>query len=227
MKTNATERRKVLAFLRQLKKHNDRTWFKANRALYDEAADIFNRMAAEFISAVANFDHEVVGIEVKQTTYRIYRDTRFSHDKSPYKTHIGSFLNAQGQKSPYLGYYLHIEPGACMVSCGNYWLPSDTLQAIRNDIVANPQRLLDIINEPEFIKLYGDEIGFDCLKTTPKGFPKDFPYPNLIRPRAYGLCHYYSDAEIASPQWIEHVVHACQVGKPFMDYFNEIVIDYI
>ncbi|MBR4553482.1 MAG: DUF2461 domain-containing protein [Bacteroidaceae bacterium] len=227
MNTTNTERKKVLSFLRQLKQHNERPWFKANRALYDETADIFQRMAADFIQSLADFDEEIAGIEVKKTTYRIYRDTRFSADKSPYKTHIGSFINARGQKTPYLGYYLHVEPNASMVACGNYWLPSDTLQAIRNEIVANPKRLLDIITEPRFKQLFGETIGMDCLKTVPKGFPKDFPHPELIRPRAYCVMLPLTDSEVVSANWLQRATEACQVAKPFMDYFNETVEDYL
>lgn len=227
MNTTTAERKKVFAFLRSLRAHNERPWFKEHRALYDEAADIFHRMASDFIKAIAEFDEEVAGIEVKNTTYRIYRDTRFSNDKSPYKTHLGSFLNAHGQKSPYLGYYLHVEPGASMVACGNYWLPADILSAVRNGIVADPTPLISIMDEPRFRALYGSEIGFDCLKTVPKGFPKDFEYPELIRPRAYSVSLSLNDLDITSPDWLPRVVDACRVAKPFMDYINETVADYL
>ena len=227
MKTTAIERRKIIDFLRVLKKNNERTWFKANRALYDEAAEIFNRMAAELINAIAAFDTDVQGIEVKQTTYRIYRDTRFSNDKSPYKTHIGSFINPRGIKSPHLGYYLHIEPDESMIACGGYWLPSDALFAVRNEIVADPQRLLNIMEDSDFQKFYGNTIGFDCLKTIPKGFPKDFPHPALIRPRAYCVSMPLSDDEITNDDWLDRAISACRAAKPFMDYINETVDDYI
>ena len=227
MTTTATERRKVLDFLRMLKKHNERTWFKSHRPLYDEAADIFHRMATDLISAIAEFDPDVSGIEVKQTTYRIYRDTRFSNDKSPYKTHIGSFINPRGIKSPHLGYYLHIEPNASMIACGGYWLPPEALFAVRNEIVADPQRLLNIMDTPAFRECYGTTIGFDCLKTVPKGFPKDFPHPALIRPRAYCVSRPLNDEEITDDGWLDRATFACCAAKPFMDYINETVDNYL
>ena len=227
MTTTATERRKVLAFLQTLKKHNERTWFKANRSLYDEAADIFYRMAADLINAIAEFDPDVSGIEVKHTTFRIYRDTRFSKDKSPYKTHIGSFINPRGIKSPHLGYYLHVEPGESMIACGGYWLPTEALFAVRNEIVADPQRLLTIMKAPDFQEHYGTTIGIDCLKTIPKGFPKDFPHPALIRPRAYCVSLPFSDEEVIDEGWLDRASFACRAAKPFMDYINETVDDYL
>lgn len=225
--TNPAERKKTFAFIRTLKAHNDRTWFKANRPRYDEAAEIFSRMAEEFIHVLAEFDNEVAGIQPKQTTFRIYRDTRFSADKSPYKTHLGSFVNARGLKSPYLGYYLHLEPGACMVACGNYWLPAEALHAIRNGIVADPAPLLAIMDNPEFKKHFGTAIGFDCLKTIPKGFPKDFPHPDLIRPRAYCVSMPLADSDITAKDWLATISNACSAAKPFMDYINDTVQDYI
>ncbi|MBR1838702.1 MAG: DUF2461 domain-containing protein [Bacteroidaceae bacterium] len=225
--TTISARRKVLQFLRDIKLNNNRPWFKAHRAVFDEAQAIFHDMAQELIDDIATFDAEVAGIEARSTTYRFYRDTRFSADKSPYKRHFGTFINTHGTKAFTMGYYYHIEPGASMIACGNYWHPTDALTAIRNDIVANPQLLLRIVEDARFQALFGQEIGMDCLKTVPKGFPKDFPHPELIRPRAYCVQMPLSDDKVLSSDWLEHVGEACRVAKPFMDYINQTLEDYI
>ncbi len=228
MPTTQAERRKIFQFLRQIRANNNRPWFHNHRALYDEARDIFLRMIGELINEISTFDEQIIGLEPKRTTYRIHRDTRFSADKSPYKIHLGSFINTHGTKAFTLGYYLHLQPDECMLACGNYWMPPEALTAIRNDIVANAEPLLSILHDRHFKSVYGaSEIGTDCLKTVPKGFPKDFPHPELIRPRAYCLTLPLSDNDVLAPTWLNHIAQACRAAKPFMDYFNATLEDYI
>ncbi|MBP3228888.1 MAG: DUF2461 domain-containing protein [Bacteroidaceae bacterium] len=227
MPTTTSQRRKVFAFLRQIKRHNDRVWFNANRPLYQEARDVFLDMSQELIDRIATFDPEIGGIAPKSTVYRINRDTRFSADKSPYKTHLGSFITPHGPKSAYLGYYLHVEPGASLVACGGYWLTPEMLAAVRNSIVAETDRFRAIVEAPAFREAFGTELGVDCLKTLPKGFPKDYPHPEYLRPRAYTVWHNLSDDELLDASWADRAADLCRLGKPFMDFINDTVADYL
>lgn len=218
-------RENIFAFLRNIAAHNDREWFKAHRAEYDEARAIFEDMAQTLINRISTFDPEVANVEVNNTLYRFYRDTRFSPDKSPYKRHFGTYINTMGKKSIHGGYYFHIEPDNSMAACGSYWLPSDALYAVRNSIVVEIDRFRSIVENPEFKSLY-PTIGIEHLKTLPKGFPRDFPYPEYIRPKDYALCTTLTENDILADDWADTVAYRFKVLKPFLDFINETVDDY-
>ena len=115
----------IIDFLTDLSQNNDRTWFEANRGRYKLVKQRMDEVAAEFIEAVAAFDPSVEGVQVKDATYRIYRDTRFSKDKSPYKTWWGVYVCPHGKKSGFSGYYMHVEPDQnCYMLCTGADCPS-------------------------------------------------------------------------------------------------------
>ena len=133
---------------------------------------------------ISLFDESIRGVQVKDCTYRIYRDTRFSQDKTPYKTHLGGYINARGKKSDHCGYYVHIEPGNCLLAGGSYCLPPKTLKAVRQAVYDNIDEFRGIVENPDF-KQYFPVIGEDFLKTAPKGFPKDFEYVQYLKCKEY------------------------------------------
>lgn len=104
--------KEVIEFFRELHDHNTREWFDANRARWKRVQTQFHAFAEGLIDGIASFDPSVQGLRAKDCTYRIARDTRFSPDKSPYKTYIGAYVAPHGKKSGYAGYYFHIEPCA-------------------------------------------------------------------------------------------------------------------
>ena len=116
----------IIRFLEQLRRHNNREWFEANKLWYRDVKARFDGLVARLIDAIAAFDPSVAGLAVKDCTYRIYRDTRFSSNKEPYKTHFGAYFCPRGKKSGYAGYYFHVEPqgdgliGGHLLSAGLY-----------------------------------------------------------------------------------------------------------
>lgn len=218
--------RQIFDFLRTLKKNNNREWFKENRPSYDRAAATFAEMVKTTIGQIAQFDPAVGNVEVKQTTYRIYRDTRFSEDKTPYKTHIGAYINIHGTKSLHGGYYLHLEPGESGLGCGPYWLPTNILTAVRNDIVNRTEEFRAIVEEPTFKATY-PSFGMNHLKTYPKGFDRTYPYPEYLRAKDYTLWYDLADDFFLRPDWAEQVGEKFKLMKPFMDFINETIDDYI
>lgn len=174
--------KEVYDFLLELRSHNDRDWFNANKERYLQAKAVTEELTERLIAGVTRFDPEAARLRPTDCTYRIYRDTRFSNDKTPYKTHIGIYINPPGgKKSPTAGYYLHLEPGQTMVA-GGAWCPeSAQLKAIRQDIFDNYDEYLEIIHSPKFSQFFS-EVGEDFLKTAPKGFPKDWEHIDLLRP---------------------------------------------
>ncbi|MDE6311582.1 MAG: DUF2461 domain-containing protein [Muribaculaceae bacterium] len=178
----------IIAFLRELAANNNREWFAANKARYDAVRAKIFTLSERLIEQVALVDPSASALTPEQCTYRIYRDTRFSSDKTPYKTHIGIFINPpRGKKSITMGYYLHIEPDNVFFCGGTIGLPSPVLKAVREAIYDNIEEYLGIIDDPDFRK-YLPLVGDNLLKTAPKGFPKDWKYIDLIRPRDYVAC---------------------------------------
>lgn len=116
--------KEIFSFLADVAANNNREWFAENRHRYADASGRFTAIAEDMISRIARFEPAVAGLPVKSTLYRFYRDTRFSPDKSPYKRHFGCYINPCGKKSAHGGYYLHLQPGSCMLCVGTYELPS-------------------------------------------------------------------------------------------------------
>ena len=148
--------KRILKYLRQLAKNNNRTWFQEHKQEYDAIRADFEQGVEQAIRRIISFDPSVIHLTVKDCTYRFYRDTRFSNDKSPYKNHLGAYIAAHGKKALHGGYYLHLEPGHCMVACGNYWLPTNILTSCRNEIMGNTEQWLRCVQNPEFLKYFGN-----------------------------------------------------------------------
>ncbi|MDE5882750.1 MAG: DUF2461 domain-containing protein [Muribaculaceae bacterium] len=212
--------KKILKFLKSLSENNNRDWFNEHKDEYLRIKSDIEQLTQRLINEVAAFDPEAAYLTPADCTYRIYRDTRFSSDKTPYKTHIGIFINPpMGKKSNRMGYYLHIEPGKSLVAVGTVCLPSKIVTAIRKSIFENVDEYLEIINEPEF-KEFFPEIGENKVKTAPKGFSKDWSYIDLVRPRDFCASHYLSDEEMCSSELVEKVGKLFRVSKPFNDFIN-------
>ena len=216
----------VLRFLTKIAAHNDREWMAAHRAEYDEARAAFEGLTADLIRALAEVDPAVAPLSVSDCTYRFYRDTRFSPDKSPYKRHMGAYVNPRGKKSPHGGYYLHLQPGACEIAGGAYCLEPKLLRAVRESVVDRTDEFRAIVEESRFRALF-PVIGLDRVKTLPKGFPRDFPWPDYIRCKDYCVGHAVSDAFFDDPAWMDRAVDEFRVMKPFLDFVNDTIDDYL
>lgn len=212
--------KEILEFLSELKANNNREWFAANKDTYLRVKGKVDGLACSLIAGVAGFDPDAAVLTPADCTYRIYRDTRFSQDKTPYKTHIGIFINPPyGKKSNRMGYYLHIEPGHSFVAAGTVCLPSKTVTAIRKSIYDNIEEYLEIINAPAF-KAAFPVIGDNCLKTAPKGFPRDWKHIELVRPKDFVTSHTLTSREMCGKDMPERVTELFHVAKPFNDFIN-------
>lgn len=223
-------------FLRDVAANNNRPWFQEHKARYDAARAEFERGVAEAIGRIAAFDPSVAHVTVKDATYRFYRDTRFSADKSPYKTHFGAYVAAHGKKALHGGYYIHLEPGHCMLSCGNYWLPTNILTSCRNEIMGNIDRWLACVGSEDFVRYFGPApggelfsgqgFGIERLKTCPAGFPRDYEHIGYLRMKDYCCWHCVGDGFFAEPGWLDRMERILKAGKPMMDFINSVIDDY-
>ncbi|HEY4800828.1 MAG TPA: DUF2461 domain-containing protein, partial [Bacteroidia bacterium] len=168
----------VFAFLKNIKKHNNRNWFNANKDVYLVQYQTVVHFADALIATMNRHD-KIETPSGKKAVFRIYRDVRFSKDKSPYKTHFGMHLSRAG-KLLRGGYYLHIEPGNCFVG-GGFWDPNpDDLKHIRSQIALDPSPLRKIIKSKNFKSTFGKLEG-EKLVFAPKGYEKDHPAADLLR----------------------------------------------
>ncbi len=209
----------TIKFLADLARNNDRVWFDGNRSRYEAARDNFSAFVQAVLDKIAGFDPIYKGLEAKSCIFRINRDTRFSHDKSVYKTNFGAFMVRGGKKNGdrYPGYYLHIEPGQSFVAGGAYIPPAPWLNAIRESISENGDRLIRIINSPEYSKWFNGLEG-EMLKVPPRGYAKDNPHIELIKMKSFLAEKSFTDKKVLSPGFFEEVTGAFRAMKPLNDF---------
>jgi len=209
----------VFDFLTQLKANNNRDWFNEHKAFFNEAKASFEASMQQFIDIVHEVDPTVGLLTPKECVFRIYRDTRFAKDKTPYKTNMGGFVAKGGRKSTAAGYYLHVEPGECMIAGGSYCPPADVLKAIRREIYNFTDEYKAIINGKEFNKVFPQKFE-DKLKMAPKGFPKDFEDIELLKYKSFAPLHPATDDELIGDEALQNVKHIIKVLEPHNTFIN-------
>ena len=225
--------KRVLAFLRELRENNNTVWFHAHRAEYEEVRSYFNDFAVRLIAKVQEFDASVAGLELKDCTYRINRDIRFSSDKSPYKTHMGVFICPGGKKSGKAGYYIHVSPegeggggypDGCMLAIGNYCYDKKVVEIVREDIEDDGAFFDGMIQNA---KQKGYQLDCeDSLKRVPRGFNADSPYAEYLKLKSYCLSKRVSEEFVCAESLMENVVEEFRSQKSFNDYLNKVA-DYV
>ena len=216
---------RIYEFLRQIAVHNDREWFHAHQPEYKAARELFEGYVQQVILRIAAFDSAVAYQTAKSCIYRFARDTRFSEDKAPYKRHFGAFICSHGRKSYRGGYYLHLEPGHSLVAGGSWCPPPHLLRQIRQRIVDDTEGFRAIVEDADFHALY-PIVGGDPVKTMPKGFPKDFAYPEYLRPRLYTVWHPVADDLVSQKDSLDSIAQMFCVMHPFNAFLNEVFDDY-
>jgi uncharacterized protein (TIGR02453 family) len=210
----------ILSFLRDLAQNNHRDWFNTHKSQYQESLDYFRGFAGKLLSGISGFDPSLGNLEPKDTIFRIYKDVRFSKDKSPYKTHFGCWMTKGGRKSTDAGYYFHLEPGKSFLAAGVWMPPKEQLKLIRQEIVFNPDAYLEVINDPLLRKRYERGGKEDMLKKGPADFPKDFTLLEEIKYKHYIYSRNYSDADILDPKVSDHAVEDFRGLYPLVSYLN-------
>jgi uncharacterized protein (TIGR02453 family) len=205
-------------FLRRLKENNNRPWFNDHKAEYEQARGEMIAFAEELMLRLARHD-ELEPSTGKKILFRIYRDVRFSKDKSPYKTHFsGSFVRATKWRRG--GYYFHIQPGGCFLG-GGFWAPNAAdLKRIRQEIAIDAAPLRKIIAAPNFINTFGS-LGGDQLRTAPRGYPKDHPNIDLLRYKQFLLSKDFTDQEAMTEGFVDKLDEGFQHMRPFFDFMSD------
>jgi len=213
----------TIDFLKKLKKNNNRDWFNANKKLYEDARYDFEVFVFELIQKIAEFDETVSGLEPKDCMFRIYKDVRFSKDKTPYKTNFGAAINKGGRKLSIGGYYLHISPDEYFLGSGLYMPSPEKLLAVRNSIAAKSAKFKSIVESKEFKKNFGKLWGGDTLKTVPKGFDKEHPMAEYLKLKSFICDHVVKEDKALSKNYGDYIAKIFKTAKPFNDFLNDAI----
>lgn len=208
---------KTFQFLHRLAANNNREWFTENKSEFDAIQKEVKQFYAE-IQERLNVHDEIE----KHKFFRIYRDVRFSKDKTPYKTHFaGSFSRSGAHLRG--GYYLRIKPGESFLA-GGFWEPNkEDLFRIRKEIEIDASEFREILADATFQKYFGDKFEGDELKTAPKGFDKTHPDIDLIRKKGYIAIRNLSDEEVLSENFLAEIDASYQALRPFFDLMSSVL----
>jgi len=209
-------------FLKNLAKNNDRDWFGANKTTYEEEYNFVISFADELLELLSKHDN-IENQSGKKTLMRIYRDVRFSKDKSPYKSHWGlRFKRATKQLRG--GYYLHIEPGNTFVGGGFMGPEPSDLKLMREGISADEKTIRKILNSNSFKDNFGEHgLHGEALKSVPKGFNTLDPAADLIKLKQFLIRKDFSDADVLSADFAKKVNDSFIAMRPFLDFMSYIL----
>ena len=210
----------TLRFLKGLKKNNNKPWFEKNKGAYLEAKEDIENFVQQLIDGLGKTDSGYAPLKSKDCVFRIYRDVRFSKDKTPYKTNMGASFNKGGKKAPTAGFYFHCEPGKSFAG-GGMWMPED-LGKIRQEIDYNFEEWKKITGHKNFKKLFpqGVEGAGDDLTRPPKGYDDQNPAIRFLKMKSYIVTRDFTDEEIQSKSLLKEVLKTFETMKDFIAFLN-------
>lgn len=206
----------IFSFFSELENNNTREWFEPQKARFKDLEGEMKQFASVLASAMN--EHDSID---KFKLFRLYRDVRFSKDKTPFKTHFGISFH---REKPALrgGYYLHIKPGDNFIATG-FWNPEkDDLKRIRKEMEVDADEFRELMAQPSFKSVWGTLEGEE-VKTAPKGFSKEDPNIDLIRKKAYLFTKKYSDKEVLAKDFLQKVNADFKAVRPFFDYMSSVL----
>ena len=213
-----------LQFLHSLKRNNNRDWFQSHKGIYEQYV---KQPMTELIAALAQefqkFAPEMLA-SPKVSAYRIYRDTRFSKDKSPYKAHVAAVFPRSGLgKHEGAGFYLHISPEELLIGGGLYMPLPEDLNAVRNHIVDHPDRFFAILEHDRFRKIFGS-LGGDRLRRVPQGFPVDHVAADYLKYKQFLAARNFPPRAATTPRFYKLVLETFQAMLPLVRFLNDPIL---
>jgi uncharacterized protein (TIGR02453 family) len=211
----------TLVFLSDLESNNNRPWFEEHKGRYNEARAAFEGLVDELIQRCSAYE-DLSGVTAKTSVMRIYRDIRFSRDKTPYNAWMAAHITPGGKKSGQCGFGLRLASGNSGAA-GGLWSPSpDQLARFRRTLDQDEEAFLDLIHAPDFVHHFGNLQG-EMLKTVPKGFPKDHSAAEFLKlKQVYALRPFWDEAVLAD-DFADQLVAAFLAMKPFLNYINGVI----
>ena len=220
--TSATDLRPTFRFLAQLRLHNNREWFEKHRDDYEDAKARFEGLVDQIIAGLSPVD-DLAGLQAKDCVMRIFRDVRFSKDKSPYKTNMAASISPGGRKSNKLGYHLSLAPGGESIIAGGVYMPEPAqLNRLRDAIARDAAPLKAVAAGKNFKKYFGQLEG-EKVKTVPQGYDREHPEIELLRFKQLLAVHRLPDEVVLGPRFAAHAVKVCAAMRPFNEYLNGVL----
>lgn len=220
MENNITIPKSSLDFLVQLKENNNKPWFDDNKPKYLIELNHIEAFAGALLQELSKTD-VLETSSGKKSVYRIYRDIRFSKDKTPFKTFWGgSYTRATSARRG--GYYFHLEKGNSFFA-GGFWGPNAAdLKRIRSEFARDAASFQKILRSKSFISTFGTLQG-EQLKTAPKGYDINHEAIDLLRYKQFLIIKRFTDDEVLSPDFLEQALDTCKNMRPFFDYMSEVL----
>lgn len=215
----------TLKFLKDLKKNNNKPWFNENRKQYEAAKEDFQQFIQVVIEKHGKKDPAISHLKAKDCMFRINRDVRFSKNKSPYKINFGASITRGGKKSPFGGYYFHLEPGGAFVG-GGIWMPSpESLAQVRQEIDYCFKEFKKIISSAKFQSVYGDLYkGSDAtLSRAPKGYEPDNPAVDYLKLKSFIAMQNLKEADLTSKELLKQTLTAFETLQPMIEFINRSI----
>lgn len=212
--------KETVDFLQKLDKNNDREWFNANKDKFVAANDNIIAVTGDLIGRIAKFDPEVASIDPKTCVFRIYRDVRFSADKSPYKTNLGAFVAPGGKKAMSPGYYFHVQPKMFFSAAGKHMPDATELLKIRNAVAENTKDFFKIVEGKKFRDRFGDLHG-DRLSRPPKGFAADHPAIEYLKLKSFTVGEEFSEAGALGKDYPKILAESFKAAYPLVMFLRD------
>ncbi|MBC5744512.1 DUF2461 domain-containing protein [Lachnospiraceae bacterium MD308] len=212
----------ILKYLTDLSEHNNREWYHAHKAENKEANAQFEELIQTLILRIGEFDTSILHNQPKELTFKLVRDTRFSHDKSPYNPSFRAHIASKGKLPVPVGYYLMIKPGGRSFLGGGLFADmfKDATAMIRDYITEHGEEFEEIIHAPEFQKYF--RVQGTSLKNVPAGYDKEHPQAEYLKFKSWYLEYSVADEVIAdAEQFVEEAAKLFEIMKPFNDYLNK------
>ena len=211
--------KETVDFLKKLEKNNNREWFAANKKLFENANNNIIALTDNLIGRIAKFDPEVAGLDPKSCIFRIYRDIRFSKDKSPYKTNLGAFVSPGGRKTMSPGYYFHVQPGMFFAAAGKHLPDAAELLKIRSAIAVNPKEFFKIVESKKFVQRFGGLDG-ERLTKPPKGFSADHEAIEYLKMKSFTVSEEFSPKDVVSTDYPKRLAESFEAAYPLVVYLR-------
>ncbi len=211
----------ILHYLTELRENNNREWYHAHKAEYQKANAGFEELLFALILKIGEFDSSVLHNEPKNLTFKMMRDTRFSHDKSPYNPAFRAHISSMGKLPIPVGYYLMIKPGESFLGGGLFAdMFKDATTMVRNYIAKHGKEWEDIIHNPEFAKHF--TVRGTALKNVPAGYEKEHPQAEFLKYKSWFLEYPVKDSELLDVDaFLLRATELFRIMKPFNDYLNK------
>lgn len=208
----------TLIYLSNLKANNTREWYNEHKAIYIKERDFIKKFHQKIINNLN--EHDVID---HYKLFRIYRDVRFSKDKTPYQPHFAASFSRKG-KALRGGYYLRIRPNNESFLAGGFWNPNkDDLLRIRKEFELDATEILEVLSNKKFKKIFGGKLEGSELKTAPRGFDKNHPNIDLIRKKGFIAVRNFTDKDVMSPNFLQVIDDSFQTLRPFFDLMSAIL----